>query len=81
MKFQFKKISARNEKLNNLHTLAGINEQDVGDTALYKLKTLYPYHLLVLHHSYIVYGCLLVIQILIATWGTCRMYSTGTIIL
>lgn len=42
--------------MNNLHTLADTNEEDVGDIAVYKLKTLHSYHLpLVLHHSYIVY--------------------------
>ena len=38
-------------KLNMVHTLADRNEKDVDDIAIYKLKTLYSYHLLVLHHS------------------------------
>ena len=35
--------------------MADTNEEDVDDIAVYKLKTLYSYHLLVLHHSYIVH--------------------------
>ena len=32
------------------------NKEDISDIAVYKLKTLHSYHLLlVLHHSYIVY--------------------------